>query len=153
MTAPDWQPVPNALLAWLMNGETGTSSLTMAGRFIGFPLKREGHPWDPADFRRCLLLLKAVPAVRSVLPGLAATSPGWKALAGAWDELEALFLEELTEAGGASLTELPIGATAPRTFARMKELIDNPAAEATPARPVWAGSPKDNRERSDAPQD
>lgn len=59
------------VVGWLANGETGTSSETMAF-WLAFNIEKEdsGHPYDPADFDRCLRLLEAVPELRKQLPAM-----------------------------------------------------------------------------------
>lgn len=46
------------IIKWLANGETGTSSKTMAF-VIGFDVipSRSGYPHDVSDFRRCFHLV------------------------------------------------------------------------------------------------
>ncbi len=105
------------VLLWMANGEVGTSSKTMALRAIGMRNRDEGHPYDPDDLRRCLLLLEAIPAIRTHSEAIAAASQQWRALVDNWDELEALFLEEC-----GSLRPKP-GTTAPKTYRRMQEVL------------------------------
>jgi hypothetical protein len=95
---------------WLAGGDTGTSSKTIWSVMTGYPVDRHDVPHDPADFGRCHKLLELFPAWRARLPELAARHPMWAGLVEHWDDLTAMYLEEL-----------PTG-RAPRTYARMKEL-------------------------------
>jgi hypothetical protein len=98
---------------WLAGGDTGTSSITIWSvmRNCSMPRdRRPGPPWDPDDFGRCHRLLETFPAWRSRMPEVAAAHPEWSRLVAAWDELTALYLEEL-----------PSG-EAPRLYARMEAL-------------------------------
>jgi hypothetical protein len=116
----------SGLRAWLHSDDTGLSSLAMARRLaplagLGesvpgprFPDDRDARPHDPADLGRCVRLLEAVPELRPHLPAMAGVSREWAALVGAWDELEALYREELPTGRG------------PRCYARMRELTDEP---------------------------
>ncbi len=108
---------------WLAGPDTGISSCTIYGVLYadGGYVHRFGEVWadvphDPADFGRCHRLLKLFPAWRARLGEVADKHPKWRPLVEHWDELEALYGEEL-----------PSG-TAPKLWARMREL----AAEATP---------------------
>ncbi|MEY2117304.1 hypothetical protein [Rhodanobacter sp. FW106-PBR-R2A-1-13] len=88
---------------WYVVGEHGVSSLVIFQRVTGAshrylehdaPTCQE-HPRDPADLRRCRLLLEAAPdvaaAFRQVMP---AVSPAWAALVATWDALCALMDSE-----------------------------------------------------------
>lgn len=96
---------------WLRCDERGLASEFMAFRLMNFGDKPNNHPHDPSDLGRCIRFLDAVPEARSRLADMAACGPVWAALIGAWDELEAIYREEL-----------PSG-KAPRCAARMEELI------------------------------
>jgi hypothetical protein len=96
--------------AWLDGWDTGASSKT-----IWFCLYRGGPgmcpsiPMDPSDFGRCLRLVRAF-GWRSRLDEVTALVPAWGPFVTAWDELAALYDEEL-----------PTGA-APRCYERMREI-------------------------------
>ncbi len=82
-------------LLWLANGEEGTSSRTMAfWLMFGILPDDNAHPYDPADFNRCLVLLDEVPALRARLPEMAKLGPHWAAIVTHWDAIEAQFLAE-----------------------------------------------------------
>ena len=95
----------NAEPAWLYGTDTGGSSRTIfqvlasscALRTVAEARNRFAAylPSDPADFGRCHRLLERFPAWRERLPEVAGCFPEWRPLVDAWDELTALYLEEL----------------------------------------------------------
>lgn len=102
---------------WLAVGEHGTSSLTIFGRLTGTKqVDCEMHPSDPDDLRRCRLLLECVPELAQRFEKMAEASPVWARLAANWEELCALMDEEAPEWRESK-------GRAPKTYARMKELI------------------------------
>lgn len=103
------------ILEWLANGETGNSSQTIAFTVLGIKFNHANHPYDPADFRRCMELLDAVPELRERkhMKKVAALSDEWKGLVARWDEIEALLREELAEKTGRG----------PRTYEVIKSII------------------------------
>lgn len=76
---------------WLTLGERGSSSNTIFQRLTGMKVttqaERTDHPYDFGDFRRCRLLLEAVPALVPLLPQMAEVSTSWKHLIGCWDDI------------------------------------------------------------------
>ncbi|MCA8962419.1 MAG: hypothetical protein KDC38_17965 [Planctomycetes bacterium] len=98
---------------WIAGSDTGISSKViwsvMTGREVPCPHGPD-VPHDPADFGRCHRLLARFPAWRSRMHEVAAVYPEWRGLVDRWDELTALYLEEL-----------PSG-SAPKTWRRMREL-------------------------------
>lgn len=113
--------LPEDVTAWLQTGERGASSETIVEVLEGLPqgtITKYGrdYPSNPADLRRCLLLLQAVPRYQHRLHELAMLSDQWAALVVHWSELEALLLEEVPGVlnGGRG--------DAPRTWRRMVEL-------------------------------
>jgi hypothetical protein len=89
------QSINEKALWWLQNGERGMSSEAMCFHLMGRTKERH-NPCDPDDFRRCHLLLKAVPEwnhkhYRNKLKKL---SPEWSKLVEKWDKLTEM-LEEL----------------------------------------------------------
>lgn len=53
-----------AIIDWLINGETGLSSKTLAAWIVGMPIDDiPNHPWDADDCRRCALLIQRLPEV------------------------------------------------------------------------------------------
>ena len=81
------------VLDWLRTGERGSSSEaivehltginTDGGRYLG----NRDIPWDPADLRRCRLLLEAVPSLAEQFSKMATCSPEWAAMVAHWQEL------------------------------------------------------------------
>lgn len=110
------------LTTWLRSGERGVSSNCIVEVLEGFGLGTitgrwlTRHPSDPADLRRCILLVEAVPGYRERLGEMAAVSREWGALVTHWDELVTLLRQEV----GADLGY----GRAPLTYARMLELED-----------------------------
>lgn len=101
------------LASWLRDGERGASSNAMCKRIFGIPADAgKNHPYDPADLRRCLLFLDAVEAHDKVVL-MSDVSEQWGRLVARWNELVALFEEEV--AGGSE--------KAPVTYALMKEIL------------------------------
>lgn len=78
---------------WLATGERGLSSEAIVTQLTGVRPSRYfsgwDHPWDAGDWRRCELLLRAVPETRQHLHRMKA-NPSWIAFVDAWDELVAL---------------------------------------------------------------
>lgn len=85
---------------WLLSGDTGISSKTIAAIALGIE-KKDGFgfdiPYDSADFGRCYRLLKAVPELRDYLPLVAEKCPKWRPLVEIWDELTRLYEQDLAE--------------------------------------------------------
>ena len=103
---------------WLAGGDTGISSKVIWSVMMGQPF--DGGRWyhpdiphDPSDFGRCHRLLELFPAWRARLSEVASAHPDWSGLVGAWDELTALYVEELPTGSG------------PKLYARMRELSDD----------------------------
>ena len=93
---PDMSKTMNQRISWwLTEGEHGTSSMWMLHAITGHGKREYGHPHDPDDFRRCYLVLKAVPELREDFAKLAATSATWKNLVDNWDQLTAMLEEQM----------------------------------------------------------
>ena len=93
------------LTEWFVNGETGSSSMTLALWLSKQkrPKKGVSFPYDRWDCRRCLLLLDAVPELRKKMHTLPELSKEWAAFYERWDELEnALRMEMSGRPAGAS---------------------------------------------------
>ena len=95
---------------WLRGPDTGQSSLALCQVLTGKGHGQDHYPFDPDDFGRCHRFLVAFPDLRPRILEMAAVSRPWAALAGAWDELEALYREELPQR------------RAPKLYARMVQL-------------------------------
>lgn len=109
-----------AALQWLATGERGLSSETLFSYLTGHDIQDEGdencYPHDPADLRRCMLLLEQCPELKPNLPRIAQAGPIWAALFARWDELTGTFEAECPNWRGG-------GWRAPKTYARMKAII------------------------------
>ena len=101
-------------LSWIVGPDTGVSSRTIWAFMMGINLSSivVDVPCDPSDFGRCYRLLALNPQWKGRLPEMAAALPIWKPLIGAWDQLEALYLEES-----------PTG-VCKKLYAKMQPLID-----------------------------
>ena len=106
----DWQ-------AWIRNGDTGVSSETIWSVMTGCPVRYADIPYDPSDFGRCYRLLKIMPSWRARLPKVAERYPKWGPMVEAWEELTALYEDELAN-GPIERGER----SAPKTYKRMLEL-------------------------------
>ena len=108
------------ILDWCLTSDNkGVSSEAMAAAFLDKKQSRKYrcHPSDPADFNRCLLLLRYAPEARDHMDKIAALSDVWKTLVDQWGELERCFLTEvgLNWSKGRELS-------ATKTYAMMKSL-------------------------------
>lgn len=105
------------VLHWMLTGEVGISSETIACHLAGLPRKRRYscHPLDPSDFNRCLLLLKEIPELGPLLPKMKTVSSEWSILVDRWDEVEKSFVDEVG-------WDWSNGKSAPRTYALMKRM-------------------------------
>lgn len=77
-------------MKWLEFGERGSSSEAMFSRITGIMLDGEtntDHPLDGDDFRRCRLLLEAVPEFQAKLSLMKDVSTQWHSLVNSWQEL------------------------------------------------------------------
>jgi hypothetical protein len=109
---------------WTVYGEHGTSSntiwtviTTMKGVMdrgatsiifdykylnrVMIPPTKYSHPQDPDDFRRCYLLLKAIPEWRNELHLMNRISPVWEKLVYNWDNLTKMLEEAMKNNGDA----------------------------------------------------
>lgn len=83
---------------WMKMGEHGASSCTMFNHLNDEDLSMgpyESVPHDPDDFRRCHMLLEAVPQWRGKLDKLKPLSTEWAALVDNWDKLTEMLLDQL----------------------------------------------------------
>jgi len=109
------QALAGKILSWMSCGQTGLSSEAMAFAAVGTPCDRTDHPWDPADFNRCLMLLDAVPELRENMD-IFRLSPTWCMLIDNWDDIEKCFLEEVG-------LNWSLSNSAPKTYKLMKSII------------------------------
>ena len=77
---------PDALTCWLLKGERGPSSDAMVAHIMGLGGTAD-HPYNPANLRRCRLLVEQVPVIEACLPNMATCSPTWARIVAHWDEL------------------------------------------------------------------
>jgi hypothetical protein len=97
------QPEPDKNLSviekmnfWLQKGEHGMSSETIFQVISGQRITdRLTHPYDPDDFRRCYLLIKAIPEWKEELYLLKTISPVWSKLVENWDKLTEMLEEQM----------------------------------------------------------
>ena len=87
----------------------------MALTALGSPPRFARYPLDPADFNRCLKLIKSAPEVRGAFPAIRSLDSVWEKLIDHWDELQALFVEEVG-------WDWSKARSAPKTYDRMQEL-------------------------------
>jgi len=98
------------LIRWFLSDEPGLSSRAIVAKMEGIELSYYHHPLDPADLGRCIRLLEWIPEYRTRLNEMREVSQVWANFVDHWDELEALYYEEL-----------PSG-KAPKCYQRMQEL-------------------------------
>lgn len=107
------RPKERSVAEWRAGPDVGLSSATIAHVLEGTTLlSRATVPMDPSDFGRCHRLLQLFPWMRPRLHEVAERFPEWKPLVYAWDELTALYEEELQRPDH----------RAPKLYARMREL-------------------------------
>ena len=110
-----------SMTMWLAIGERGISSNAIALTTLGMhPIGHDAWwPVDPADLRRCLLLLEQAPETREEgLLVLAERCPKWAALVNVWDLLSETLRSEIGDT-------LPPYGSAPKTYALMEEALDS----------------------------
>lgn len=121
--APNLSTLSPAARTWLTEGEQGLSAATIFTRVTGVvhPILRGDRtpsdvPHDPADFRRCRLLLEAVPEIDlAFTPVMRAVSPQWQKLELAWIDLCHTMDEECPDWRRGE-------GQCPQTYAAMKQL-------------------------------
>jgi hypothetical protein len=105
---------------WIVGRDTGTSSETIWAVMRGVQARWASPPSDPSDFGRCYRLLKLIPEWRRRLSEVCDAHPEWSALIEHWDELTVLYEDELENGPVVKWTRM-----APKTYERMKQLIDD----------------------------
>lgn len=111
------------VLKWLHRGETGMSSECIAFCALGRPQERVSHPYDPADFYRCMVLIYEVPEiVADDFDAIAGLSPEWNAIIENYDELKELLMAEVG-------LEREHGTSAPKTYKRMQDVLGEARTE------------------------
>ena len=99
------------ILLWLATGETGISSKTMAFCAIETNYEKGCHPYDPADLRRCMLLVEQIPEIKDYFPKIAKLSDTWGRIIDNWDTL----IDTLK-------TEMESGDSAPVTYKMLQKI-------------------------------
>lgn len=95
---------------------TGLSSHAIARRVEGCLSGGDHHPHDAGDLKRCVVYCEEMfVSTDDLRRSMTGVSPEWDALLPEWDSLVALMDEE--HATG----------RAPRTYARMSELLSSPS--------------------------
>lgn len=91
----------NQILRWMLTGDVGASSQTMA-HVIALDEKprRASYPHHAGDFGLCLGLLEAAPEAREHLYKMKQVSPVWEKLVDSWAKLEALYRAEKQSGAG-----------------------------------------------------
>ena len=104
---------------WIVNGEVGTSSRTIWAVMMGAVTDKDvfgvyGVPHDPDDFRRCYLLLEAIPEWRGQLSEVEKIFPMWIGFVREWDKLTEMYEKAVKTGTG----------KAPEMFELMQKLED-----------------------------
>lgn len=81
------------VIEWLAGPSVGESSKNMAFTAVGVKYNTR-HPLDPADFNRCLKLVKQVPEIKNHFGEISKLSSQWKIVIDNWDLIESTFLDE-----------------------------------------------------------
>jgi hypothetical protein len=107
------------MIKWLAFGKRDAGSNTMFTRMTGVNAlggDPPGYPRDPKGLHRCVLLLRAVPSFRALLPKMATLSPHWGELVRNWDRLESSVIGEVG-------LKWEVGETAPNTQALITRVL------------------------------
>ncbi|EBI7575638.1 hypothetical protein APP39_002229 [Salmonella enterica subsp. enterica serovar Minnesota] len=87
------------VLKWQTKGHVGISSATMASIALGleksFYHGRFDAPSDPADLRRCMMLVDEIPEIKDSFPLIAKKVKRFSPILREWDSLIALLKLEL----------------------------------------------------------
>lgn len=102
-------------MEWMLGNDTGMSSKTICAVMTGNAMSRPEIPYDPSDFGRCYRLLNHFPEWKERMPEMAEAHGIWGPMVEAWDELTALYEEEIQSEAG----------RAPNLYARMQEIVDD----------------------------
>ena len=108
-----------AATRWLAGGERGLSSETIFTHLTGINalnVRDKYHPYDPADLRRCRLLLEQVPELVPLFHKMSTASKEWAALVKSWADL-------CTTMDAESPDWRTGGGSAPKTYALIKQAI------------------------------
>jgi hypothetical protein len=116
--------LPAGAAEWLGAGERGVSSNTIFMHLTGLDVlngRSGSHPRDPDDFRRCELLLDAVPALRGEMHRMREVSMEWIRLFERWQDIVNTFDAECP--GWRTRKDW----NAPKTYALMRSIIEKTA--------------------------
>ncbi|EBH8908926.1 hypothetical protein [Salmonella enterica] len=107
------------VLKWQTKGHVGISSATMAAIALGLE-KNFYHglfdaPRDPADLRRCMMLVDEIPEIKDSFPLIAKKVKRFSPILREWDSLIALLKFELKRPDK----------RAPKTYKWIKELLSD----------------------------
>lgn len=105
----------DAAQQWILHGERGSSSNTMFAVLSGGALAGRSHPHDPADLKRCRLLLEQVPEFAARIGEMASVSKEWAGLVAIWPSLCATMDAECDWRKGQG--------SAPRTYRMMQDVF------------------------------
>lgn len=89
--------VDSRLLTWFLRGEVGASSKTLVHFYKGEEFRCDDFPTGPidvSDFRRCYLLVQAIPEIKEVFPLVAKHVPSFKGVIENWDKISAAYERE-----------------------------------------------------------
>ncbi|AGQ28775.1 hypothetical protein M495_14490 [Serratia liquefaciens ATCC 27592] len=104
------------VLKWQSSGRVGVSSATMASIALGLKKPFYGDqfspPWDPADLTRCMKLVECIPEIRDHFQTIGKRCKKFAPILDHWDELVEMVKQEWA-----------VGNRAPKTYARMKQLL------------------------------
>lgn len=107
LETPDTIAAPGSgLRAWLASDDTGLSSCFMASVISGSFERPYAHPYDAADFGRCLRMLACCPDLRHDLNKMRNASKLWAIYIDNWTEMERLYNEELPTGACPKLCDL-----------------------------------------------
>lgn len=99
-------------MKWFVSRDTGLSSESIVAFMEGVePERGFSYPHDPSDLGRCLRLLELMPEYKPKMKAMRIVSPEWRTLIDHWEELSALYYEELPSS------------KAPKCYDRMRELL------------------------------
>lgn len=107
------------LMQWLANGQRGISSNTIFTTLTGINALgdwHKDHPYDPADLKRCRLLLEQCPQLKNSFYEMEKVSKEWAFLVAHWDELCKTMDEEYPNWRNSK-------GSAPNTYRMMKEIL------------------------------
>ncbi len=96
---------------WLLSGDTGISSETMAGIALGGNpgverlRSRCDAPHDPSAFGRCYRLVQAVPSIRDDFDRIGASVPAFAGILREWDNLCSIYVRDLPTGESTELYE------------------------------------------------